>query len=187
MDIAKHWKTIVDTMKDGLMVMDTAGNILAMNPAAERLTGYAAGELIGNNCRTLNCTGCKIFGRGSGKDWCSLFAEGAVKDKKCLITNKDQRAVHVQKNASVLRDENGTTIGSVETFTDMSEIVRQRQEIDSLRRSCHLDDGFHGIIGESPIMQQLFELIDNVALSDTPVLIFGHSGTGKELVARAIH
>ena len=187
MDIAKHWKTIVDTMQDGLMVMDTHGNILAMNSAAERLTGYTAAELIGANCRTLNCTGCKIFGRGSGKEWCSLFEKGAVKDKKCLITSKARRAVHVLKNAAVLRDAGGSMIGSVETFTDMSEIVRQQQEIDSLRRSCHLDDGFHGIIGESPIMQQLFELIDNVAPSDTPVLISGQSGTGKELVARAIH
>jgi transcriptional regulator with PAS, ATPase and Fis domain len=187
MDIAKHWKTIVDTMQDGLMVLDTKGNILAMNSAAERLTGYAAEELIGANCRTLNCTGCKIFGRGSGKDWCSLFEKGAVKNKKCLITDKSHRGVHVLKNATVLRDADGTMIGSVETFTDMSEIVRQQQEIDSLRRSCHLEDGFHGIIGESPVMQQLFELIDNVAPSDTPVLISGKSGTGKELVARAIH
>jgi len=187
MDIAKHWKTIVDTMQDGLMVLDTNGNILAMNPAAERLTGYKSGELIGSNCRKLNCTGCKIFGRGSGTEWCSLFEKGTVKDKKCLITNKAQRGVHVIKNANVLHDESGNMIGSVETFTDVSEIVRQQQEIDSLRRSCHLDEGFHGIIGESPLMQQLFELIDNVAPSDTPVIISGQSGTGKELVARAIH
>ncbi|MGD9304111.1 MAG: sigma 54-interacting transcriptional regulator [Desulfobacterales bacterium] len=187
MDIAKHWKTIVDTMQDGLMVLDTKGDILAMNPAAELLTGYAAGELIGENCRTLNCTGCTVYGRGAGKDWCSLFVTGEVKGKKCLITNKDLRAVHVLKNASVLKDSDGNPIGSVETFTDMSEIVRQQQEIESLRRSCHLDDGFHGIIGESSVMQQLFELIINVSASDAPVLIHGQSGTGKELVARAIH
>ena len=187
MDISKHWKTIVDTMQDGLMVLDTKGNILAMNPAAELLTGYAADELIGENCRTLNCTGCTVYGRGAGKDWCSLFVTGEVKGKKCLITNKDLRAVHVLKNASVLKDSDGNPIGSVETFTDMSEIVRQQQEIESLRRSCHLDDGFHGIIGESSAMQQLFELIINVSASDAPVLIHGQSGTGKELVARAIH
>jgi len=187
MDIAKHWKTIVDTMQDGLMVLDTKGNILAMNPAAELLTGYTADELIGENCRTLNCTGCTVYGRGAGKDWCSLFVTGEVKGKKCLITNKNLRAVHILKNASVLKDSDGNPIGSVETFTDMSEIVRQQQEIDSLRRSCHLDDGFHGMIGESSVMQQLFELIINVSSSEAPVLIHGQSGTGKELVARAIH
>ena len=54
MEIGKYWKTIVDTLHDGLMVLDPEGNILAMNPAAEELTGYSADELVGQNCRTLN-------------------------------------------------------------------------------------------------------------------------------------
>jgi PAS domain S-box-containing protein len=186
-DIAKYWKTILNTMHDGLLLIDPSGNILDVNPAAEKLTGYSAGELIGSNCRILNCTGCDIIGRGSGENWCQLFVAGEVRAKRCLILNKDSRPIHVLKNASVLKDDSGRLIGSVETLTDMSEIVRQQEEIDSLRRSCHLDDGFHGIIGESQPMQRLFELIENVASSDAPVLIFGDSGTGKELAARAIH
>ena len=187
MEIAKYWKTIVDTMQDGLMVLDPVGNILAVNPAAERLTGYSAKELIGNNCRTLNCTGCDIYARGEGKQWCSLFVSGKVRAKKCLISDKDRRAVHVVKNASVLKDSEGRLLGAVETFTDISEIVRQKLEIDSLRKSCRLEEGHHGLLGESQPMQDLFELIENVAQTDAPVLIQGPSGTGKELVARAIH
>jgi PAS domain S-box-containing protein len=187
MEIAKYWKTIVDTLHDGLMVLDPAGNILAVNPAAEKLTGYAAGELIGTNCRTLNCTGCDVYGRGTGKDWCKLFETGEVKAKKCLISDKARRAVHVVKNASVLKDSAGKILGAVETFTDISEIVRQQQEIAALRRSCHLEEGHHGLLGESQPMQYLFELIENVSQTDAPVLIHGQSGTGKELVARAIH
>ncbi len=187
MDIVKHWKTIVDTLQDGLMVLDPVGNILAVNPAAERLTGYSAEELVGNNCRTLNCTGCDVFGRGAGKDWCKLFVSGEVKAKKCLISDKEQRSVHVVKNASVLKDPEGNILGAVETFTDISEIVRQRQEIATLRRSCHLEEGHHGLLGESQPMQYLFELIENVSQTVAPVLIHGPSGTGKELVARAIH
>ena len=187
MEIAKYWKIIVDTMQDGLMVLDPVGNILAVNPAAERLTGYSAQELIGNNCRTLNCTGCDIYGRGEGKEWCSLFVSGEVRAKKCLISDKNRRAVHVVKNASVLKDSEGRLLGAVETFTDISEIVRQKQEIESLRRSCRLEEGHHGLLGESQPMRDLFELIENVAQTDAPVLIQGQSGTGKELVARALH
>ena len=187
MEIAKYWKTIVDTMQDGLMVLDPVGNILAVNPAAEKLTGYSAEELIGSNCRTLNCTGCDIYGRGEGKQWCSLFVSGEVRAKKCLISDKNRHAVHVVKNASVLKDSEGRLLGAVETFTDISEIVRQKQEIDSLRKSCRLEEGHHGLLGESQPMQYLFELIENVAQTDAPVLIQGQSGTGKELVARAIH
>jgi two-component system, NtrC family, response regulator HydG len=85
----------------------------------------------------------------------------------------------------VLRDPNGKIIGAVETLTDISELVRQQQEILSLRKSCHLEEGFYGILGRSALMQRLFELIENVSQTDAPVMIMGPSGTGKELVARA--
>ena len=187
MDIARYWKTIVDTLQDGLMVVDSGGNIVAVNPAAEKLTGYSAEELIGSNCRELNCTGCDVFNQGVAEKWCKLFLTGEVRAKKCVIVRKDGRAVQIIKNASVLRDSAGRAIGAVETFTDLSEVVRQQQEIVSLRKTFHVDDGYQGILGQSPVMQQLFELIENVALSDAPVMIHGQSGTGKELVARAIH
>jgi len=187
MDLSKHWKTIVDTLQDGILVVGPDGKILAMNPAAERLTGYRAEELIGKSCRELDCTGCEIIGKGSGEKWCGLYARGDVRAKKCTITNKENRLVNVIKNASVLRDDNGNIIGAVETLTDMSEIIRKQQEIVELRKSLHLDEGYHGIFGKSMIMQSLYELIDNVGLTDAPVMIYGESGTGKELVARAIH
>jgi len=187
MDINNHWKTIIDTLRDGLMVVDSGGDIIAVNPAAERLTGYSSDELLGKSCRILNCTGCTIYSKGRGELWCGLFAEGKTRDNKCLIDNKAQRSVHIMKSASVLRDEDGEIIGAVETLTDISENVRQEDEIISLRKACHLNDGYHGILGKSVPMQRLFGLIDNVARSKAPVMIQGESGTGKELVARAIH
>jgi PAS domain S-box-containing protein len=187
MDVAKHWKTIVDTLQDGLLVIGPDGTIIAANPAAEKLTGYRAEELVGHSCRILNCTGCNIIDKGPGPQWCSLFSEGHVRGKECLITKKDRRSVHIVKTASVLRDEDGSVIGAVETLTDITEKIRQQQELLSLRKTFHLDDGYHGMLGNSPAMQKLFELIDNVAQTEAPVLIYGQSGTGKELVARAIH
>jgi transcriptional regulator with PAS, ATPase and Fis domain len=47
--------------------------------------------------------------------------------------------------------------------------------------------GFSGLIGESAPMHQLYELVGKVSLSTSPILLFGETGTGKELVARAIH
>jgi len=187
MDISKYWKTIVDTIQEGVMVVDPSGQILSVNPAAEELTGYKANELIGKSCRVLDCTGCEIIGEGPAEKWCGLFVKGNVKAKKCLITNKDKRAVNIIKNATILYDKDKTIIGAVETLTDMSALVSQQFEISQLRRSLHLDEGFHGLIGKSPVMQNLFELIENVALTEAPVTISGPSGTGKELVARAIH
>lgn len=187
MNISEHWATIVNTLRDGLMVVDPNGRILFINPAAEDLTGYVAGDITGKSCRILNCTGCEIYEKSASGTFCGLYDKGEVKAKKCQIVNKAGRSVHVVKNATVLRDSQDKVIGAIETLSDMSLLVRQEQEIESLRKSCQLDDGYHGLIGESLPMQQVYELINNVAQSDTPVMIQGPSGTGKELVARAIH
>ena len=187
MDLSQNWKTIVDTLQDGVIVVDPMGTIVAVNPAAEQLTGYIADELVGQSCRILDCTGCKIIGNGAGKQWCGLYVRGGVRAKKCTITNKEHRTVTIVKNASILRDKGGQIIGAVETLKDMSEVVRQEQEILSLRRTFHLDDGYHGILGQAPAMQALYEMIENVAMTEAPVFIDGESGTGKELVAHAIH
>ena len=187
MDLSKHWKTIFETLMDGVLVVDPHGKIIAINPAAERMTGYGADELVGKSCRILDCTGCEIFGKGPAEQWCGLYARGDVRAKKCLITHKDHRVVNIIKNATILRDKSGKVIGAIETLTDMSEIVRQQQEIVTLRKTLHMEDGYHGILGRSPAMKALYELIDSVAQTESPVMIHGESGTGKELVARAVH
>ena len=187
MDLSKHWKTIFETLMDGVLVVDPMGKIIAVNPAAERLTGYDSRELVGKSCRILDCTGCEIFGKGPAEQWCGLYARGDVRAKKCLITHKEHRTVNVIKNATILRSKEGDVIGAIETLTDMSEIVRQQQEIVTLRKSLKMDEGYYGIRGNSHTMQDLYELIDNVAQTESPVMIHGESGTGKELVARAVH
>lgn len=187
MDLGKHWKTLVDCLQDGLLVVDPGGTVVAANRSAEVMTGYAADELLGKSCRILNCTGCRITGKGRGIDWCDLFVRGNVREKKCMITNKQQQRVDIIKSASVLRDDNGTIIGAVETLTDISENIRQKNELSTLRRTFQLDHGYYGILGTTPCIRNLVELIENASRSDTPVMILGESGTGKELVARALH
>ena len=182
-----HWKIVIDTLRDGLIIVDPGGTIIAMNASAERITGYSADELIGHSCHILNCTGCDIYGSGDDQAWCSLFEIGDVREKKCMISQKNNQNINIIKSATVLRDEEGRVIGAVESLTDISEEIRKENEILSLRKSCQLDTGFHGILGTSAPMRRLFELIENVARSKTPVMIQGQSGTGKELVARAIH
>lgn len=187
MDISTYWKTIIDTLQDGLIVVDTAGVIQAANPAAERMTGYTINELVGSSCRILNCTGCVIPGKQKGSVYCKLFTVGKSWGKKCVITHKDNRFVNILKSATLLKDPEGEVVGAVEILKDMSELMRTQQEIQQLRKTFHLSDGYYGILGKSPVMERLFELIDSVAPSDAPVLIHGQSGTGKELVARAVH
>ena len=179
-------KTVVETMGEGLLVVDTGGVILAVNPAFEAMTGYSSRELVGKHCTVLNCTGCKIFGEGPDKQWCGLFVRGSIRDRRCEITAKDGRTIHIIKHATVLHDQTGC-VGAVEALTDISEMVRKEEEIHSLRSTLHQQAGVLGMVGTSQAIQNLLRLVESVALSSAPVLIYGESGVGKELVARAVH
>lgn len=187
MEYTNYWKAIFDTMQDCLMVVDPNGVIQDVNPAAERITGYAMDELIGSSCRILNCTGCKISDRKKDDKFCGIFRKGKVTAKKCTITNKLGRTVDISKSATILKGDDDTVIGALEILTDISESVRQQEQIAALRNALELDEGYHDLIGKSRVMQRLFELIDHVSATDAPVMIKGPSGTGKELVAMAIH
>ncbi len=184
---SNYWETVIDTMMDGLMVVDPEGVIISINKAMESITGYTKDELVGQSCAILDCDAC--FGtRAEGHDkYCALFKEGQVSRRKCMLRKKDGKPVYVHKNAAVLKDRSGTVIGGVETLTDLTEVVSKDKVITRLRRELSGKDGFKGILGTSPPMQQIFDLISSTAQSEAPVIIYGDSGTGKELVAAAIH
>jgi DNA-binding NtrC family response regulator len=73
------------------------------------------------------------------------------------------------------------------TLDEISEIFSQRQRIKELEGQLLQDLNFHGIVGKSPVMFEVFDLARKVAKHYTNVLISGQTGTGKELVAQAIH
>ncbi len=187
MDIGKHWRYIIDSVQDGIIIVDAKGDFVAANQTAQLITGYSEEELKNQSCRLLNCTGCKIVGKGKGKNWCGLFSAGIIREKKCMITNRQNRAIPIVKNATVLFDENNEIVGAIETLKDISENINYKNELASIKRMYHIDDGFHGIIGRTPVMQILYEHIESVSSLDTPVMILGESGTGKEMVAKALH
>jgi len=187
MDIGKQWRQIIDSVPDGIIIVDETGSFIAANQTAQLITGYTEKELKGQSCRILNCTGCKIIGKGKGKEWCGLFCEELIREKKCVITNSQNRTIPIVKNATVLFNEKNEIVGAIETLKDISENINYKNELASIKRMYHVDDGFHGIIGRTPVMQSLYEHIESVASLDTPVMILGESGTGKEMVAKALH
>ncbi|MEJ2158093.1 MAG: sigma 54-interacting transcriptional regulator [Desulfobacteraceae bacterium] len=186
-DLNQYWKTVVDTIQDGVMIVDPEGTIISVNRGFEEITGYTLKEVQGKSCALLNCNSCEMARNQDDCHYCVMFKLGKLRRQRCVVLRKDGRPVHIVKNASVLQNTDGEVIGAVETMTDITNLVDKEIQIESFRRELHSEDRFHGMIGASAGIQKVFGLINNAAQSDAPVIIYGESGTGKELVAKAIH
>lgn len=183
----RYHEEIIELVSDGLMVVGEDGNIITVNSRMEDLTGFSQQELVGATCEILNCDACDTARKKAKMAWCRIFEVGRTRGKQCMIMKKNGVYVHAIKNATVLKDENGDTIGAVETFTDISEVTLKDIQLRQMTKLLEEGQGYLGMVGRSPAIEKTFNLIERAALCDAPVIIFGESGTGKELAAHAIH
>ncbi len=179
--------SILETMTDGLMVIDRDSTILFFNHAAEKITGFRREEVIGQRCAMLDGNTCSKKLEVGGQKKCTLFESGSMTDMRCQLQARDGSEIHLLKNAVLLKNDAGEVIGAVEVMTDVTSLHLKDREIEQLKTELMQEYGFMGLIGTSLPMQRLYEQIRNAAASEAPVVITGESGTGKELVARAIH
>ncbi|UCG53695.1 MAG: sigma 54-interacting transcriptional regulator [Candidatus Latescibacterota bacterium] len=170
-------QTILRCIADGVFTVDRDWRITSFNRAAERITGWAAEEALGKKCSD-------IFHADICEHGCAIrktFETGReVIDQPARILDSRGRAVPVSVSTAVLREEDGTLLGAVETFRDLSALEQLRREIQNRYT-------FEDIIGKSEAFQKIFAILPDVAESDSTVLIEGPSGSGKELLAKAIH
>ena len=176
---------VFETMRDGLMVVDNEGTIVLFNRAAEEMTGYRKEEVIGRKSSLLNCE--MDYEKDDGDLDSQLEEFGTVYNKECKIRTGDGRSVHLLKNVVTVRDEQGGVIGTVESMTDITSLYKKEMELQDLKQELRQEYWFMGLLGKSVPMQRLYEHIRNAASSEAPVLINGESGSGKNLVARALH
>ena len=177
---------ILETMADGVFVIDGAHRIRRWNRAMERLTGYTVAEAIGQACTMLRGEegACEA---GLGIVDAALSDEGRIEGEEVLIRRKDGTRVPLMVGARVMADGQGRELGAVVTMTDISKMRRIEDENRRLREEAGERVAFHNIVGAGPAMREVFRLIELAAASDATVLVVGETGTGKELVARAIH
>jgi PAS domain S-box-containing protein len=170
-------QVILDSVADGVFTVDRDWRITSFNRAAERITGVSHAEAIGARC-------CDVFRASICESTCALRDtirnSRPVVNKAVFIIDATDRKIPISVSTAILTNADGDIVGGVETFRDLSLV-------EDLRRELKGRYTFADIIGRSPAMQSLFELLPVVAESDSSVLIHGASGTGKELVARAIH
>ncbi|MEW6743870.1 MAG: sigma 54-interacting transcriptional regulator [Planctomycetota bacterium] len=168
---------ILESIRDGVFTVDASFRITAFNKAAEEITRVPRAEAIGKPC-------CDVFHASICEGACALretLNTGRPIDCRPIhIVRPDGRRIPLSISTALLRDQSGQVMGGVETFRDLSAL-------EDLRRKLRRQHTFHDIISRSDRMQQLFAMLPHVAASGSTVLIEGPSGSGKELVAHAIH
>ena len=173
----QFFHVILNSIADGVFTTDDDGKITFINKAGEDITGFSSREAIGRYC-------FDIFRADICQTRCAL--KETLKTKKEIINlpatilKKGGQKVPITISTAVLKNERGQIIGGVETFRDLSAIEELKKE---LSQKYTLGD----IISKNHLIHDIFNILPNVAESDSTVLIQGASGTGKELFAKAIH
>lgn len=178
---------VISSMAEGVFTLDTQARITSWNPAMEEISGYSAAEALGQGCNILGFNKCLDKVCPTGFQECGILVHERGKTKECYLRHKLGYDVPIIKNARVVKDQNGETVGVVETVTDTTELIEARNKALEASRRLREIYSFGNIIGKSAVMQEVFEAIKAAAASRSTVLIDGESGTGKEMAAAAIH
>jgi PAS domain S-box-containing protein len=170
-------QTVMDSVAAGIFTVDLDWNITSFNREAERITGVRREEAIGRHWTD-------IVRASDAEENCalehSLRTGDPVINRAVYLIDRNSRRVPISISTAPLRDENNRIVGCVESFQDLTRV-------EELQKKLEAQYSFEDIIGRSAAMQRVFELLPVVAESESTILIEGASGTGKELVARAIH
>ena len=168
---------ILDSVADGVFTVDDGFRITSFNRAAEDITGVPRREAMGRPC-------CEVFRASICEAQCALketLETGrSVVNRPVYILRPDGDRVPISVSTAVLKDRQGAVLGGVESFRDLRLVEQLRAEIAGRYT-------FADILSKNPAMLRLFAILPAVAESGSTVLIEGDSGTGKELIARAIH
>jgi len=168
---------IVESISDGVFTVDHQWRITSFNRAAEEITGVTREEAIGQLCsEVFRASMCEVD--------CALRrtmdSGDQIVNKSGFIVSSDGAQIPISVSTALLRDKNGKIIGGVETFRDLSLVEELRKELEG---RFQVGD----MVSHSSSMRKIFDILPQVAASDSTVLIQGETGTGKELLAQAIH
>ncbi len=168
---------ILDSISDGVFTIDDKWQISEFNKAAENITGISRQEAIGRPCyEVFRASMCEVDCAMKR----TLETGRSVVNRTGFIVDSEGRRIPISVSTALLRDPAGRIIGGAETFRDLSIVEALRKQLTG---KYQLGD----LVSRSPAMQEIFRLVSQVAASTSTVLLCGETGTGKELLARAIH
>ncbi|MBW1898115.1 MAG: sigma 54-interacting transcriptional regulator [Deltaproteobacteria bacterium] len=170
-------EVILESISDGVFTVDHNWKIMSFNRAAEEITGIPRKEAIGKHC-------WEVFRSNMCEGDCAL--KRTMKEGKSFVStatyiiSSEKKRIPITTSTSLLKDEKGKVLGGVETFRDQSLV-------EELRKELYARFQMGDMVSSSTAMKKIFNILPPVSESDSTVLIEGETGTGKELMAKAIH
>jgi len=206
--IKKRYALILNSAGEGIYGLDANGKATFVNPAAVKMTGWSVEETIGEAGHAQHHH-TKADGSPYPHEECPIYA--ALKDGEVhhqvrdeVFWRKDGTSFPVYYTSTPIIDD-GEIIGAVVVFQDVTEIKESEnnlknaiEEIKELKDRIQAENtylqeeikhnsNFEEILGQSPNLSKVFHQVEQVAPTDSTVLLLGETGTGKELFARSIH
>ena len=188
-------EAILENLDEGILVVDTNANVTFFNEPATDISGITPDKAIGKNI-------LEIFPDLTPET--STFYR-VLKTRKPVIDHVQTYMNHRGKVVSTVTStlplvKDGELVGALEIYRDLTVVKEMADKIYSLQKELYKKSGrltnyegngtiytFDDIIGESPVIRSLKARAQKVAQSKSPVLVYGETGTGKELVVQAIH
>jgi len=171
---------VLSNLPEAIVAHDLNRKIFMFNEAAARITGMSSEEVMGRDCHDIfiprlcgnNCSFCE----GDDID----LSKENIKTYPSVFYNVKGERKDVEVTVVPMVSEGGKLQGVAASFRDQTELKTAERELKK-------ETSFRNIVGRDHKMVAIFQQIQNIATFDAPIHIYGETGTGKELVARAIH
>ena len=179
-ELEKHRRSlqaIFRSVRDAIITVDTNMVVIEANEATKSICGISLENIIGKKfteCRFCCDRSChEVLTNSLGK-------KIDIKEYKIQCRHRDRPEQKAVVTSSPLLGQNGNLMGTV-------FLIRDITRLSTLERELRERHQFQNIIGKSKKIQNVYALLEDLANLDTTVLITGETGTGKSLVAKALH
>ncbi len=206
-ELERQNQLILNAAGEGIYGVNAEGKTTFVNRAAQEMLGWNPEDLLGRDIHSIihhHHLGGEVYRVQDCPIYHSFRFEQVNRIEDEVFWRKDGKPIRVEYVSTPIYDHK-VLAGAVVIFRDiterkeselrlrraMAEVAdlrdRLEQENEYLQETITSERAHHDIIGHSPVIQQLLTQIDLVAQTDATVLLTGETGTGKALVASAIH
>lgn len=167
---------LIDKIPAGILIVDKSRKVIQMNRAVEAITGFSAEHAKGLPCYQVLRSGLCVKKCPISKN---REAFEPISEETDLI-DRARELIPININTAPLKDLNGDVALFIETIEDLRAIRVLDEKVSHAF-------SFGNVIGRSAAMEKIYQILPILAQSDSSVLITGETGTGKDLVAEALH